>query len=820
MRRFFQRGGNLLQRVQSGDWSNEDERDELLKQLQDKVKPTDLVPLIWHKQASVRSAAVSAFASKADAKAVNRLLSDLEGQSTGARNYAMKLIGRLDAGIVSPAIEQGIKSPLSGTRRIAWECAVALKGGLREKYLRRAVKEAPGRVRQSALETLLTETPPAELKELLLELLDGSDDRMRERASELLLEVRDPDVFEAMVQRFKVGQGAERERAGAYLRNYAKADPEAVRGHVLEMLAEGDDATRRLSVEILMETAEAKVVLTEILLFARQMAPWLRKRIMDTLKSFGDTALRPAVELLEHPEEDVRNAALALAEEFQDARLVGPLTKLLDHEDWWLRLTACDALGKLGHDKAVPALIKALDDEDARWGALDALARIGSPSALEPITRILSDERPEVRLEAVSALNAFKDKRVLPLLQQVADRDPALAVRTRAAEISRDLAGKLQMESRAEAAKRTDRLPKAIDRLLSWVRDEDCSDLHLTPGELPMVRKHGVLSRMDDRKPTPPDKVEKVLKSMVAGDRLKQFQDTGDLDFCYAIPEVGRYRCNAYQTRLGPSLCFRVIPNMPPTFADLRLPSHLSQLLDYHQGIILVTGPAGSGKSTTLAALINLINESKATHVITLEDPVEFVHPVKTALVNQREMGTHSESFARSLRGALRQDPDVIMVGELRDAEVTRMALEAAETGHLVIGTMSTLGAVPTIERLVGSFPPDEQQQVRMGLSDSLKFVISQQLVKRSDGQGRVAIFEILKGTMAIGNLIREGKTHNIPGMMQVGRRQGMQTVDMALEDLVEKNLVAAEDAYMRAQKPATFEPMCSAEFLDSLKQS
>ncbi len=818
MRRFFNRGGNLLQRVQSGDWSTDEERDELLTQMQERAKAGDLIPLLWHKQAAVRGAAVAAFTQKADAKSVSKLLGELENQSAGARSYAMKLIARLDGKVVEPAIEQGVKSALSGARRVAWECAVNLQGDLRSQYLTRAVKEAPGRVRQTALETLLAEHKPAELKDLLLELLESSEVAMQERASELLQGVRDPDVFNAMVTRFKTGAGSARERAGTYLRKYAKQEPAAVREHVLEMLAEGDDGTRRLSVEILMETAAPEEVLTGVLLFARQLAPWLRKRIMDTLRSFGDTALRPAVELLDHSEEDVRNAALALAEEFKDPRLVAPLSKLLTHEDWWLRITAADALGKLGSDKAVPALIKALEDEDARWSALDALARIGSPTALEPITKILSDERAEVRLEAVSALAAFKDRRVVPLLTQVADRDPALAVRTRATEIARDIAGHLQMESRAEAAKRTDRLPKAIDRMLSYIRDEGCSDLHLTPGEVPMVRRHGVLSRLDDRKATSGDKVERVLRSMVAGERLQRFVDTGDLDFCYAIDEVGRYRCNAYQTRLGPSLCFRVIPNMPPTFADLRLPGHLAQLTDYHQGIILVTGPAGSGKSTTLAALVNLINESKATHVITLEDPVEFVHPVKTALVNQREMGTHSESFARSLRGALRQDPDVIMVGELRDPEVTRMALEAAETGHLVISTMSTLGAVPTVERLVGSFPPDEQQQVRMGLSDSLKFVISQQLVPRSDGQGRVGIYEILKGTMAIGNLIREGKTHNIAGMMQVGRKQGMQTVDMALEDLVEKNLVSPEDAYVRARNPTVFEPLVSAEFLAALK--
>jgi twitching motility protein PilT len=221
---------------------------------------------------------------------------------------------------------------------------------------------------------------------------------------------------------------------------------------------------------------------------------------------------------------------------------------------------------------------------------------------------------------------------------------------------------------------------------------------------------------------------------------------------------------------------------------------------------VLVTGPTGSGKSTTLAAIIDAINQSYAKHIITLEDPIEFVHPVKTALINQREIGRHTASFSRALRGALREDPDVIVVQEMRDPETIRMALTAAETGHLVFTTLHTTSAVQTTDRLVDAFPPEEQQQVRMALSESLKYVICQTLIPRADGWGRVAVFELLKGTLSVANMIREGKTFQLPSLMQIGKSIGMRTVDMALEELLAQKLITPEAAYVRAEKKELFE--------------
>ncbi len=815
---FGQSNKNLIQKLAVHAWRSEEEREELLEKFQSSnTKAGDVISLLWNKDHGVRGAAATIFSDRADAKAAAALLDALQGEPPAHRSYAIRLLGRIDSALVEPAIESCLSAPQTGRRRIGWEAAFSMQGPLRRKYLERGIRDAPPAMRLTALNTLLKTSDPEELKELLMEQLRSEDMRVRTKVVEALCSVRSPDVFAAMVERFQEDGGTVRELAGRYLRDYAREDPRAVRERVLHMLSQGDDATRHLSIDILRATGKPKEVLLEVLGFSRGLAPWLKQRILETLRTKSEDFLRPAVELLNHPEEDIRNAALVLAEEFNDPRVVGPVCKLLTSDDWWQRIAACDTLGKLKDDRAVGPLIKVLGDPDTRWAALDALAQIGSPTALKPIIALMKDKRPEVRLEVVKAVGQFEDKRLLALLKQVAEKDPAMEVRTRATEVARSLAERLSIDLKGQIVARTStRHDKPVDRLLAKIREDDASDMHLAPDEPPFVRKHGVLERME-MKPLTGEQIEQLVDSMLTEGQRERLAEAGELDFCYAIDEVGRYRANAYRTRVGMGVSFRVIPNVAPTFSDIGLPGHLTELLDYHQGVILVTGPAGSGKSTTLSALVNLINEAKASHVLLLEDPVEFVHPPKLALINQREIGIHSQSFERALRGALREDPDIIVVGELRDPETTRMSLEAAETGHLVITTMPTNSAVQTIERLVGSFPPEEQGQIRMSLSESLKFVISQSLLPRADGKGRVACFEILKGTFAIGSLIRDGKTTNIPGMMQIGQRVGMQTVDMALESLVETGMITPEDAYVRADSPEIFAPLCSPSFIESL---
>ena len=279
-------------------------------------------------------------------------------------------------------------------------------------------------------------------------------------------------------------------------------------------------------------------------------------------------------------------------------------------------------------------------------------------------------------------------------------------------------------------------------------------------------------------------------------------QKHGELDFAYTLPGVGRFRANVYRQQRGSDGVFRVIPPAPPTLEDLGLPNSLAKVINFHQGLVLLTGPAGCGKSSTMAALINILNEERRDHILTIEDPIEHLHPSNRCVVNQRQVSRHTESFARALRAALREDPDVIVIGELRDRETIGLALTAAETGHLVLGTLHTNNAIRTINRIVGAFPPGQQAQIRIMISESLKAIVSQRLLPRADHKGRVAAIEILMGNKAVGNLIREGKTVQILSVLQTGAPHGMCLMDSSLAALLKSGAIGKDEALRHAEDP------------------
>lgn len=805
---------SALQKVLKGEWKNDEEKLALLSALREEsVKALELIPLLWTSDPAVRQTAAPMFVSRADAKSVAQLLVDMQSQGTAARGFALRVVTRIRADILTPALEVLIKDPSAMRQRLGWEVALELPPEIRHEYVERAVREAPGPMRVQALNRAVTDKGSAlQCKALLLEAAQDPEDRLRERAMELLASMGTSipdDVLDLMLDRFTKDNAAVRSHCMAAIRSAASVRARDLRPKFMKMLSEGDDSIRRTAAELLFLTGSTDEVVVEILQHVRSLLGWLRTRILNTLKTFGDEVLRPAAALLEHPDEDVRMQALVLCEHFEDPRLVGPVVKLLEDQDWWLRITACETLGKLKDERVVPNLIKALDDKDTRWAAIDALGNIGGEASLRALVNLLGDERPEVRIEVLQACSRSRDARLGKLLKTIMESDPSQEVRTRAVELAREYGTVTPEQERATSSISSKELSRPLDKLLAQARELGASDVQITVGEPPFFRMNGKVVRADfpalDEAET-----RAMILEILDPVRRKAFEAAGEIDFCHAIAGVGRYRANAFVQRKGTCASFRCIPNLPPTFADLRLPGQLTELLDYHQGIILVSGPAGGGKSTTLAAIINLINETKSDHVITLEDPIEFVHPVKNSLVNQREVGRHTHSFARALRGALRQDPDVIMVGEMRDIETIRMSLMAAETGHLVVATLHTTSAVATVDRLIESFPPDEQQQVRMGLSESLKYVVSQSLVQRADGKGRVAVYEVLKGTMNVGTLIRDCKTYQLPSLMQISRASGMQTLDQSLEELLDAGLITAETAYNRAEKKETFEARLS----------
>jgi twitching motility protein PilT len=349
-----------------------------------------------------------------------------------------------------------------------------------------------------------------------------------------------------------------------------------------------------------------------------------------------------------------------------------------------------------------------------------------------------------------------------------------------------------------------------ISKLLTFSVKEGASDCHISAGEPPMIRIHGDLKKLD-HPPLTPDETHALIYDMMSDAQRKTFEEKRECDFSFELGDIARFRVNVFVQQRGLGAVFRNIPTTIQPLEKLGMPPILRQLCDKEKGLILVTGPTGSGKSTTLAAMVDYLNNTFEGHIITIEDPIEFVHKTKKCLVNQRELGIHTLSFANALKSALREDPDIVLVGEMRDLETIQLALTAAETGHLVFGTLHTSSAPKTIDRIIDAFPPAQQAQIRTQLSEALEAVITQTLLKKKAG-GRVAALEIMVATTAVRNLIREAKLHQIPGIMQASQKDGMQTMDMALVDLATRGIVHKAEAQSRSMNPNLFgAPMSGA---------
>ena len=340
-----------------------------------------------------------------------------------------------------------------------------------------------------------------------------------------------------------------------------------------------------------------------------------------------------------------------------------------------------------------------------------------------------------------------------------------------------------------------------IEQIMRVAKDAGASDVHITVGIPPKMRVNGKLITMDFSKMLPNDTMN-VVTQIMSEIQLARFEERGEYDMSFSIPELGRYRVNAYKQRGSAAVALRLVGTQVPSPEVLGVPESVINLYERKRGLVLVTGPTGSGKSTTLAAIIDKINNCRDAHVITLEDPIEYLHQHKLSMVNQREIGLDSQSYANALRAALREDPDVILVGEMRDFETISVAITAAETGHLVLSTLHTIGAASTVDRVIDVFPPHQQQQIRVQLANVLEAVISQQLIPTYDGKGRVAAFEVMHTNHAVRNLIREGKSHQLVSVMQTNRKMGMITMDEAITQLFYEGKISREMAIQFAQDP------------------
>lgn len=814
-----------LKVLAKGEYKSSEERDQHLQALlqSDKVKIRDVVWMIFRPDKALRDAGTAIIMKQRSPETVDLIVAESRGKADAAVRAASDLLFQLQVPGVAQKLAGFLGSPDEDTRETArklvtnappskttepllWKLAESANLPDQLKLYERLAQLEPSTAAMQRWHRLARDVEP-QVKSIALRVLA---DRAPSTAVDLIVE-----------QLPRADYSTQQRLIEALSKLAAKEQPEFA-DRILPLMAAGDAGTRSAVLKILLSMPNRHELVKRYLVFSKTLAGWARDRALESMREFGDDLIEPAVELLNDPDDEVRALALTVAGSFDDDRIIPATIELLKDDDWWLRVTAAETLGRFKDPRSVEALIGSLSDAEARWAAVEALGRIGDMKALPALANLLKDPAAEVRIEVLMALRHFKHPKILQALRQVAATDENRFVRSRALEIAEEIAARDQEDLqdadklRAEALKvQVAANEPKLHALLVATRNQGASDFHLAVSQPPMLRLAADLIRVKGE-PFTAEQTQELLKEILTDEQWAIVEKERQLDFCYYIPTAGRYRANVFYDQRGYNAVFRVIPEKPPTIADVGLPVHLAEIADYHQGLVLICGPSGSGKSTTLAALVNLFNETKHHHVITLEEPVEFVHPFKGCLINQREIGSDTESYARALRGALREDPDVIVIGDLRDNETVSLALTAAETGHIVLGTLNANTAIKAIDRLIASFPVVEQPQIRSSVSDSLKYVVAQRLLPVTAERRLVACFEILKGTVSVANLIRDEKTIQIKSLMQIGRSIGMQTVDDALKDLVTSGAITAESAYMYAENKEEFESMVSPEFLES----
>ena len=815
---------DLVKRLANKEFASVEERDELLARLvaAEDVRAQDVVWTLFRPDRALRDAGAKILQRLRDPETLNVFVSEARGKPDAAFRAATSVLFTLGL----PSLETELPKLLAPVKETKDTLEAA-------ELARRIILDAPpGRALEPLLWQLATTSYGSDRIAFLnrlaamegdersiprwQKLVQDSDPQVREKALEVLATRAPLAGVDLFVQHLPlVGYNTQQVLIDA-LTKAAAAQPPEFAEKLLPLIASGDAATRTAVMKILLGMRDRADVVKRYVRFTQKLAGFVRDRAIDSIRTFGTDVLDATIALLSDPDEDLRAAAIAVAGTFEDPRIVPAAIALLKDPDWWIRISAAETLGRLKDPRAIEPLVAALADPDAKWAAVEALGHIADPRALNALGRMLADREPNVRIEVMQALRNFNHPQVVTALTQMATQDPERSVRMRALDILDELEKRdhTSVRSEALAARQKDGEAK-LHAYLIHTRNTGASDFHLSVGQPPIVRMAADLLRAQGE-PFTPAQTEGLLREILTDAQWEHLQRDQQLDFCHYIPQAGRYRGNVFIDHRGMNAVFRVIPEKPPTIAELGLPGHLTEIADYHQGLVLICGPSGSGKSTTLAALVNLFNETRTDHILTMEDPVEFVHPFKNCLINQREVGTQTESFARALRAALREDPDVIVIGELRDNESVSLALTAAETGHVVLGTLSSTSAPKAIDRLISSFPIDEQPQIRASLSESLKYIVAQRLLPAKEGRKQVACFEVLKGTMNIANMIRDEKTFQIHSAMQIGRSQGMQTFDEALRDLIKRDKITAETAYMAAQKKEDFEAFVSPEFLKS----
>ncbi len=819
---FFRGEKNLLKRLQRSDWNSEDEKNKLLQKLAGSrdYKLAELAFMFQHRDSEVSEFALRRIVPSAPAEEAVPTLLDVHSkmhQGETQRMVVNTLCG-LSKDVLVRHLGRQLGSADSERRAAAFEILRKLPVEPQvAKLWAQAIRTLSGAARQQALRTVLSDEmyDPEVFGDLVAGLARDPDPVARvmflERLRDKGVEGFQQDILVCLEDPTPKVRREALELVKAYANTFEFED-------LLPLATRPDAVVREEGLRCLLcsEASPARP-LTRVLDALAEEDPQVRTRALQSIEELQLDIFDHLQRLLKTSHGVVQQMVAELMVGHDRPEAAAAAEILLDIDDWWLQMVALETLGKYGRSRVVSKLRAKLKDPQVSWAAIEALAKLDNPEARQCLIDYIEGADRQTYKMLVRALGRQSGrqgrKMLLNIAKNAADkkvRHDASRVMKKTFELETILTNYIDQPVSGPVQGHADLL-----QLFRLARERGATDLHLSVGEPPMLRVQNEMLKLKVD-PLTAEELHKLVFSLLGSKARAELEAERHVDVCYSLGSGRRVRGNIYQEHNGMSATFRIIWQDVPTFGALGLPQVLTEIADYHQGMALFAGPSRCGKTTTLAAVLNYINELKRHHIIALEDPIEIFHENKNSIVHQRQLIRDTRSFAQALRSALREDPDIIIIGEMRDRDTIEIACTAAETGHLVLSTLHTPSAPKAIDRVISSFSPREQGQIRSQLADSLKFVVAQNLLKRADGSGMVAFFEVIKMSAAISNLVREQKTHLVGNQMTLERNNGCIPRDNALLALVEQNLVDPFEAYRFADDRSLFAKLVPRAQLES----
>jgi len=807
---------SLIAKLRGHSWKGDLEREGLTRRLAvlEGLVPEDVAWMVVDTDPALRQVGLTQLQRFPFEEGAEALFPHVASKKEGLRRLAMQALQNLAGTSFPQKLKIFLEHPNPGVVDAALDWFRQNPSEHALPWIATALSSTSVSVRRKAF-AIVEATASPRTAGIALRTLDDNDENLRFRAIELLKKHPHESHIEGLLRHCHNDSTRVQDAAIAALSPLLSPTDSRWNKLILPLLTDANARVRKLASRILATQDPARVADSFLNSFGGTYG-LDRDRALGALRELGPQYIRAFLERDNDPDPNIAALASSIAVTIKSPEVVPHCIRFLQGNDWWLRDRAAQVLAEIRDEQALAPLLEMLGDPESDLSAANALGTWGTPKALSGLLAAYKKGTKDLRLEILDAFARIPDPRVGALLDSIVKADPDPLVREKAIRLIAARAGE---EAPGDGSDAREFAPvdfaatpsPTLSDLLRHARAVGASDLHVAAGTVPHMRINGRLAPLPLSQ-TSPEEAQALIEPILGGKRSEQLERDRQIDFCHKDGELGRFRTNIFYERKGLNGVFRLIPPDVPNLTDIGLPESVWEVATYSQGLVLVTGSAGCGKTTTLAAFVDQINDTQRSHILTIEDPIEYIHVNKESLVNQREVPSHSRSFAKALRQALREDPDVILVGEMRDLETIALAITASETGHLVLATLHTTTASSTVDRIINAFSADQQGQIRMMLADSLKAVVSQALLPRRDGTGRVAAYEILRNTPNVAGLIREGKTFQIPTAMQTGAAAGMVMMDNSLLHLAQEGTVEPRVAYDRALRKEMFEPLLPEE--------